>query len=123
MSDAGINFGSTNGVTSEMISADAGIQYSLAVNTEMAYSDVRKLEIVIMRCLEYAQRLTGDENLKNGIQTIQQAITALRSLQIAIRQLEIASGPLGWALALTSAVAAGASAGTAVGGAMMQIGE
>jgi hypothetical protein len=123
MSDTGIDFSSTNGVTSEGLSTDAGIQYSLAVNTEMAYSDIRKLEIVIIRCLEYAQRLTGDQNLKNGIQTIQQTITAVRSLQIALRQLEIASGPIGWALALTSAVAAGASAGTAMSSTMIQIGE
>jgi hypothetical protein len=98
------------------------IQYSLTLNTEMAYSDVRKLEIVLVRCLSYASQLTGDPNLKKGIQTIEQAIMSLRMLQIAIRQAEIAAGPIGWALALTSGIATGASFGNTIHS-MMNIGE
>jgi hypothetical protein len=110
-------------VTSETLSADTGIAYALTVNTEMAYSDVKKLEIVLVRCLGYAERLTGDPNLKNGINTVQNAIVALKSLQQVMRMTQIASGPIGWALLATSAIAAGVSAGTTISGVMMDIGE
>jgi uncharacterized protein YaaW (UPF0174 family) len=119
MSDPGIDFNSTDGVTSEMLSADAGIQYALTVNTEMAYSDIRKLETVLIRCLGYAEQLTGDPNLRKGLNTIQQTIVALRTLQQVMRMTMATSGPIGWAMLLTSAVATGASFGTI----MMDIGE
>ena len=107
------------------------VQYGLSVNTEVAMSDIRKLEISLIRVLGYAQRLTGDENLQKGIKTIQSAITALRTLQITIRQTEMATGPIGWLLALTSAVNSGLSIGeafsglkeTSTYGSMMEIGE
>jgi hypothetical protein len=73
------------------------IQYNLTINTELARSDIRKLEIVIMRCLDYAERLTGDPNLKKGIAVIQRAITLLRTLQMEIYAVEAALIPgAGW---------------------------
>lgn len=107
-----------------MLSADAGIQYSLAVNTELAYSETRKLEIILIRCLGYAERLTGDPNLRKGINTIQQTIVALKSLQQVIRMTQLAAGPIGWAMLLTSAVATGISMGNVANSiTMMDMGE
>jgi len=91
------------------MSAENEIQYSLTVNTELTYNQVRRLEIVLMRCLSYAEQLTGDPNLKRGIQIMQQAITTLRTLQIAMRAVQMASGPIGWAYAGTTIIAAGLS--------------
>lgn len=87
------------------------IQYSLTVNTEIAYNDIRKLEIVLMRCLSFASRLTGDENLKNSLRIIEKAIMTLRTLQITIKATQLAMagsmGPLGWAYAATSMATSG----------------
>ena len=84
------------------------IQYSLTVNTEMTYNEVRKLEIVLVRVLSYIEKLTGgDPTLAKLINTIQSIIVTIRTLQMAIRALEMASGPIGWAYAGTSLIAAG----------------
>lgn len=93
-----------------MSSENNEIQYSLSLNTDLTYSEVRKLETVLMRVLSYIERLTGDNpSLVKLINTIQSAITALRTLQSAIRAVEVASGPIGWAFAATSVVTAGFS--------------
>lgn len=80
--------------------SQTSIDYLLTVNIDLAYSDVRKLEAAIMKTLNIAERLTGDENLKQGIQTMQRAITTLRMLQVAYQAMQIArmsSGdPLAW---------------------------
>ena len=83
------------------------IQYNLSVSTELTYNEFRKLEIVLVRCLNFASRLTGDENLKKGIQVIEKTIMTLRTLQMAIRAVQAASGPIGWAYAATTVVATG----------------
>jgi hypothetical protein len=101
------------------LSEENTIQWTLAVNTEMTYSEIHKLELTLIRTLAYAQQLTGDPNLKKGIQTIQSTIIALKTLQQTMRAVELASGPIGWAYAAITAVAAGAS----MGNMMMQLGE
>jgi hypothetical protein len=87
------------------------IEYSLAINTEMSYSEVRKLEIILIRCLNLAQRFTGDENLKNGIATIQKAIMTLRTLQMAYHTVQMArmaaGDPLAWLYAGSMVASAG----------------
>lgn len=85
------------------------VQWSLTVNTELTYSEVRKLETVLMRVLGYLRQFSGNENLNETIMLIQRTITAIHSLQMAIRALQMASGPVGWAYAATSVVAAGLS--------------
>lgn len=92
------------------MSVQEEIQYNLTVNTELAYNEVRKLEVVLMRVLSYIERLTGGHpELAKFINIIQSAITALRTLQMAIRAVELASGPIGWAYAATSVIAVGFS--------------
>lgn len=101
------------------MSEENTIQWTLAVNTEMTYSEIRKLEITLIRTLAYAQQLTGDPNLKKGIQTIQSAVIALKTLQQTIRAVELASGPIGWAYAAVTAF----TTTIAMGNLMMQLGE
>ena len=91
--------------------SETEIQYNLTVTTELAYSEIRKLEITAMRVLGYIRRLTGDERLDAAITKIQQAIMAIRAMQMAMRALEMASGPIGWAFAATSIVGAAFAAG------------
>jgi len=85
------------------------IQFNLTVSTELTYTEIRKLEIVLMRVLGYMEQLTGDRNLQKAINVIQATIVAIRSLQMAIRALQMASGPIGWAYAGTTVIAAGMS--------------
>jgi hypothetical protein len=73
-------------------------------------TDIRKLEVSMMRILSYIERLTpGNTNLANLINFIQHVITTIRTLQMAIHALEIASGPIGWLYAGTSIAAYGFS--------------
>jgi hypothetical protein len=84
------------------------IQYSLTINTEVSYNNLRKLETVLMRVFSYIEKLSGgDPNLSKLINTIQAAIVALRTLQLAMRAVQAASGPIGWAYAATSFAAVG----------------
>jgi hypothetical protein len=85
------------------------IQFNLTVSTELTYTEIRKLEIVLMRVLGYVEQLTGNKDLRKAINVIQSMIVAIRSLQMAIRVLEVASGPIGWAYAGTTMIAAGLS--------------
>jgi hypothetical protein len=87
--------------------SDTEIEYSLSLNTEPAYSEVRKLEIVLFRTLKLISRFTGNENLNESIERVMRMITLLRTLQATIRAVQIASGPIGWAYAATSTVMSG----------------
>ncbi len=67
------------------------------------------LEISLVRILGYVERFSGDANLNKFLSMVQRTILLVRSLQIALRALEMASGPIGWLYAGTSVVAAGMS--------------
>lgn len=91
--------------------SDVEIQYSLTINTELAYSDIRKLEITLMRVLGYLKTMIGDERIDRAIMKVQQFISVLRVAQIAMRAFEAATGPVGWAYAATTLVAVAITAG------------
>jgi hypothetical protein len=86
----------------------------------MTFSELRKLEISLIRCLNLAQRFTGDENLKNGLATMQKALMMLRSLQVAYRAVQIArmsaGDPLAWFSAATTVAATSMSMYDAITG-------
>lgn len=88
------------------MSEDVEVQYSLTINTELTYSEIRKIEIMLVRVLGYIRRLTGNESLNQAIIWIQRAITTMRTLQMMVHAMEIASGPIGWAYAAVSAIGA-----------------
>jgi hypothetical protein len=93
------------------MSEQVEIQYNLTISTELATSEIRKLEIVLMRALGYLRRLTGDEQVDRAIFKIQQLITTIRAMQLAMRALELASGPIGWAFAAVSIAGAAFATG------------
>ena len=93
---------------------NVGIEYTLTVNTELTRSEMRKLESSMMRILNLVQQFSGgDKNLNKLINTMQHTIVVLRSLQIALRAVQLArmsSGdPIAWLSAGTTVVAAGMS--------------
>lgn len=102
-----------------MSSEDHTVSFSLEVNVENAYVEVRKLETVLYRTLSLASRLTGDEDLRNGIQTLQRALAVANQLRLAYRALQIArmaaGDPLAWALAGLSVAEVAMDLRTAVG--------
>lgn len=97
------------------------IEYNFLLNVDIAMSDVRKLEMALIRCLNIAQRFTGDENLKKGIATIQRSIMTLRSLQAAYHAVQIARMAAGDPLAWFSAGATVLSVGFTVTDFMMSV--
>jgi hypothetical protein len=92
------------------------INYLLTINAEPTYSEMRKLEIILIRNLNYIRRLAGSEQLDKIIQKIQEVIMWMRIMEMAFRAFEMAAGPLGWAYAITSIIGAGfATAGLVFG--------
>jgi len=94
---------------------DEGVSFSLEVNVEKAYTEVRRLQTALYRSLDLAARLTGDENLERGIRTMQRAIAIANQLRLALIALQAArmaaGDPLAWI-----------QAGVAVGTLAMDIG-
>ena len=90
------------------------LEYTLAVNADVSYSEIRKLEVTLVRCLSLAQRFTGDENLKNGIAIMQKAIMTLRTLQMAYRAVQLARMAAGDPLAWLSAASMVATSGMTI---------
>lgn len=84
------------------MSEDTIVSFSLEVNVEKAYEEVRRLQTVLSRTLGLAARLTGDENLERGIRTMQRAIAIANQLRLALAALQAArmaaGDPLAWAM-------------------------
>jgi hypothetical protein len=91
------------------MSESTEIEYTLTLHADGAASELRKLEISMMRILSMLSRLTGDENIQKSIAKIERMIMTLRVLQATIRAVQMAEGPIGWLYAATTIVAAGIS--------------
>jgi hypothetical protein len=82
---------------------DEGVSFSLEVNVEPAYENVRRLETAYYRSLSLARRMGLPDNVDFAIAKIQQYIAMMNKLRLTMIALETASGPVGWALALIGA--------------------
>jgi hypothetical protein len=69
------------------MSENTEIQYSLTLNTEMAYSDTRKLETTIVRALGELATLTNNKDIKAFTTEIIEAINLLRQAQMEAKAL------------------------------------
>lgn len=82
---------------------DHTVSFSLEVNVEKAAVDVRRLQTVLYRTLGLAIRLTGNDNLEEGMRTMQRAIAIANQLRLAYASLQAvrmaAGDPLAWAMA------------------------
>lgn len=76
------------------------MSFSLEVNIEQAYRDVRRLQALLYRTLGLLHRISGDEDLASTITQVQQLIAWLNTLRLTIAAVQAASGPIGWGLAL-----------------------
>jgi len=99
---------------------DHTVSFSLEINVEHAYEEVRKLQTIFYRSLGLARRLTGSENLQQSIAVIQRAIAITNKLRLALRALQLArmatGDPLAWILATISVAEVGVDISTELSG-------
>lgn len=90
-----------------MSAEDHTVSFSLEVNIEKAYEDIRRVQTLLYRTLGLVSRLTGNENVDLAIRHIQRLIAWLNQLRLTIAAFEATTGPIGWAmLGLTVATTA-----------------
>jgi hypothetical protein len=75
----------------------------------MSYRDLKRLEISLLRIMRYVQDFSGNKDLNKALQLMEKAIIMAKTLQMVIRAVEMASGPIGWLYAGTTVIAAGMS--------------
>jgi hypothetical protein len=86
------------------MSEQHSIDYLLTVNIEPSYTNLRRLELILYRNMNYLKRLTGREDVAGAVSMLQNLIMWLRMAQIALRAFQMASGPVGWAYFATTAI-------------------
>ena len=104
--------------------AEETITFNLELNVEKAYTNARKIELIIFRGLGLWNRmcrmlgLPDDSPITKITLTLQRLTMMIRTLHTAAILLNAASGPIGWALAgigVGSAVFAMADTMTMIG--------
>lgn len=87
---------------------DEDVSFSMEVNVEKAYEDVRRLQTILFRTLGMFKRLSGSEAIGDAITQMQRAIAIMNQLRLAMAALQAArmaaGDPLAWA---TFAIAGG----------------
>lgn len=98
------------------MSEDHQVSFSLELNVEPAYTEIRRLQTVLSRTLSMVNRASGSEDLKKFTRDMQEALAMANRLRLALAALQaarMASGdPLAWAMA-----------GVAVGEALFSVGD
>jgi len=80
---------------------DHTVSFSLEINVEKAYEDIRRVQTALFRTFSILQRMGLPDDVSQGISLIQRLISTLNQLRLTMIALQAASGPLGWWLALT----------------------
>lgn len=79
---------------------DETVSFSLEVNVEKAYEDLRKAEMIIYRISGMVRDLSGDENLDNLMRMLQEATARANQLRLVLAALATARAaggdPLAW---------------------------
>jgi len=76
---------------------DYPVSFSLEVNVEPAYEDIRKVQTAVHRTLGLLRQM-GVTSLDDFITKGQRAIQIANQARLAIAALQATSGPIGWAL-------------------------
>ena len=96
MFGASSQFGECDRLSSE----DATVSFSLEINVEQAYTEIRRIETLLYRTLGLIRRMGGgDEDLMKVVAKMQRVISILNQLRLAIALTQAAfaaSGPIGW---------------------------
>jgi len=80
---------------------DHRVSFSLEINVEEAYEDLRRIQTALYRTFSILRRMGLPEDISQGIMLVQRLISTLNQLRLTMIALQAASGPLGWWLALT----------------------
>ena len=88
---------------------DYQVSFSLQVNIEDAYEEIRRLQTVLYRIMGLLRRMGLPEEIDEAIAKIQRLITILNTLRLTIAALHAAAGPIGWLLAGVSMITTGAT--------------
>ena len=80
------------------------VSFSLEINIEKAYVEVRRLQTLLYRTLDIAQRMSGSPELDALITKTQRLISILNQARLTIAAFQIAAGPIGWGLAIVGLV-------------------
>lgn len=88
------------------MSEEHEIIYELEVDNSKARASLRQVETLAYRVIGLFRRIGLPENIDAAIQKIQRAIATIRLLHSSLVALEAASGPIGWALAITGIISA-----------------
>jgi len=76
------------------------VSFSLEVNIQEAYEDIRRVETILFRTLNLVQRLSGDEKLDAFVSKLQRLIMIVNQARLTIAAFQIVAGPIGWGLAI-----------------------
>ena len=87
------------------------VTFNLEINVEQTFSQVRRLELLLYRTIGLIRRLGLPENIEEAISKIQRLVMVIRLAHSAIIAFQVASGPIGWALAAVSIGTAAVTAG------------
>ena len=79
---------------------DETVSFSLEINIEKAYVEIRRFQTLLFRTLNLVQRLSGDEKLDAFVSKLQRLISILNTARLTIAAFQIAAGPIGWGLAI-----------------------
>ena len=83
---------------------DATVSFSLEVNVEKAYENIRRLQTVLYRALGLLRSMGLPEDVDAAIREIQNLIMILNQLRLTMIAVQAASGPIGWAMAGISTI-------------------
>ena len=79
--------------------ADRTVSFSLELNLEQAYTDIRRIETVLYRYFALLRRAGLPEELDDAVRKVQTLITIVNQLRLSMIAVHAASGPIGWLLA------------------------
>ncbi len=86
------------------------ITFNLELIVDKAIDNARRLETLLFRTLGLIRRISGSESLDNAIAKVQQLVMVIRLAHSAWIAFSLASGPLGYALAIVAGLTAAATA-------------
>ena len=87
------------------------ISFSLEVNVDDLYQNIRRVQALIFRTISLLRRMGLPEEVDAAIVKLQRLITILNMARLTIIAYQAASGPIGWAMFAVGAAATIASAG------------
>lgn len=94
---------------------DQTVSFSLEINVQEAYTELRKVETILYRTMSLIRRMGGTEELDDLVRKIQMTIALVNQLRLTIIALQAASGPVGWALAGIGIVSTALTTGDLIG--------